>query len=74
MRVPIDNLSEAALRKIIEEFILREGTDYGAVEYSLDLKVGQVLKQLQRGDAALVFDDQTETIDIVTGKKALENE
>ena len=72
MRVPIENLSEDALRKIVEEFILREGTDYGAVEYSLESKVSQVLKQLQRGDAALVFDDQTETIDIVTGKKALE--
>ena len=72
MRVPIENLSEDALRKIVEEFILREGTDYGAVEYSLESKVSQVLKQLQRGDAALVCDDQTETIDIVTGKKALE--
>ncbi len=70
MRVPIENLSEQALKKIIEEFILREGTDYGSVEFALDTKVNQVLKQLKKGDAVLVFDDKTETIDIVPPSRA----
>ncbi len=65
MQIPIDNLSEDALKKIVEEFILREGTDYGSIEFSLETKAAQVIKQLKRGDAAVVFDEKTETIDIV---------
>lgn len=66
MRIPIENLSDEALKKIVEEFILREGTDYGSVEFSLDTKTMQVIRQLKRGDAMLVFDEQSETIDIVS--------
>ena len=72
MIVKTSDLSEFALRRIVEEFILREGTDYGQAEYSLESKVQQVVRQLDRGEAVLVFDDKTETLDIVTGRRARE--
>ena len=58
-------LSDEALRGVIESFVLREGTDYGEREVSLERKVAQVLQQLERGEAQIVFDPELESIDIV---------
>jgi uncharacterized protein len=63
--IPYTELSEEALRGVVESFVLREGTDYGEQEFSLDQKVAHVLSQLRRGEARIVFDPATETIDIV---------
>ena len=65
--VPHTELSPEALRGVIESFILREGTDYGEREFSLEEKLAQVRGQLERGEARIVFDPNTETIDIMTG-------
>ncbi len=58
-------LSAEALRGVVESFVLREGTDYGAREYTLEEKVRHVMLQLQRGDARIVFDPYTETVQIL---------
>jgi uncharacterized protein YheU (UPF0270 family) len=50
---------------VVESFVLREGTDYGAYETSLDAKVAQVLLQLRRGQAQLTFDPATESVNVV---------
>jgi hypothetical protein len=63
--VPFRSLTPAALRGVVESFVLREGTDYGAREYTLEEKIGDVLRQLERGDAEIVFDADTNTIDIM---------
>jgi uncharacterized protein len=65
MEVPWRELSKAALRGVIEAFVLQEGTDYGG-EYTLDQKVEAVQQQLKRGEAAIVFDPETETTNIVS--------
>jgi uncharacterized protein YheU (UPF0270 family) len=65
IEVPHTLLSPAALRAVVESFVLREGTDYGAREYSLDEKVQHVMQQLQRGDARIVFDPRTESVQIL---------
>jgi uncharacterized protein YheU (UPF0270 family) len=62
--IPVNKLSAKALTGVIEEFITRSGTDYGAVESSLDTKLNQVKNQLKNGTAVLVFDDETETTNI----------
>jgi uncharacterized protein YheU (UPF0270 family) len=64
--VPHTALAADLLRAVIESFILREGTDYGERELSLDDKVLGVMRLLERGDARIVFDPQTESVDIVT--------
>jgi len=63
--IPHTELSAEALRGVLESFVLREGTDYGEREISLDQKVTQVLRQLERGEAQVIFDAALETVDIV---------
>ncbi len=63
--VPHRELSPEALRGVVEAFVLREGTDYGERESSFDSKINDVLLQLARGEADIVFDPQTETVGIV---------
>ena len=77
VELSIDQLSAEALRGLVEEFITREGTDYGSSnaslgasadphsEWSLDEKVVQVNRQLESGDARIVFDLEQETVSIV---------
>ena len=66
--VPHTELSPDALTGVIQSFVLREGTDYGAQEVDFDTKVQQVLRQLERREAEIVFDQNTESIDIVVRK------
>ena len=65
VRVAPDDLEPATLRAVVESFVLREGTDYGAHEASLEAKVAQVLLQLRRGHAHITFDPATESVNIV---------
>ncbi|MGH8300885.1 MAG: YheU family protein [Steroidobacteraceae bacterium] len=62
--MPPAELSAEALRGVIEAFVLREGTDYGEREYSLEQKVSQVRAQLERGQARILFDPESNTITI----------
>ena len=62
--IPANKLSSYALKGVIEEFISRNGTDYGAIEASLETMVRQVKSKLKDGSAVLVFDDETETTNI----------
>jgi len=63
--VPYDQLEPETLNNVIEEFVTRDGTDYGEVEVSLETKTTRVLGQLKSKKAVLVFDDQTETCTIL---------
>jgi uncharacterized protein YheU (UPF0270 family) len=64
IEVPAAELGPETLRSLVESFVLREGTDYGVQELSLDSKVAQVMRQLQRREARIVFDPTTESVDI----------
>ena len=66
IEIPLDRLSPELLSGIIEEFIQREGTDYGVNEVPLDDKIQQVKKQIQQGDVVITFDQQTETCNLLT--------
>ena len=65
MEISHRELSEAALRGVVESFVLREGTDYGERNFSFEDKIGAVMHQLDRGEAVIVFDADTETVSIV---------
>lgn len=58
MLIPHRQLSPEALRGLIEEFVTREGTDYGSIEFSLSEKVAQVMTQLDSGQAVIVWDPE----------------
>jgi len=68
--VPHTELSADALRGVIEAFVLREGTEYGERDVSLERKVTDVLRQLESGEAHILFDPNTESIDIVVKTRA----
>lgn len=62
--IPFRELSVDALRGLIESFVLREGTEYGAQDVRLEIKVGHVMRQLEKAEARIIFDPGTESIDI----------
>jgi uncharacterized protein YheU (UPF0270 family) len=66
--VPHTELSAAALRGVIDSFVLREGTDYGERDVPHETKVAQVLRQLERGEARIMFDPVTQGVSIVLAK------
>jgi uncharacterized protein YheU (UPF0270 family) len=65
IRVAPDDLEPDTLRAVVKSFVLREGTDYGVQETSLEDKVAQVLFQLRRGEAQITFDPATESVNVV---------
>ena len=66
--VPYTELSADALLGVIESFVLREGTDYGERDVAFETKILQVRRQLERHEAEIVFDPQTESVGIVVRK------
>jgi uncharacterized protein YheU (UPF0270 family) len=63
--VPYTELAAELLHAVVESYVLREGTDYGEREFSLEEKVAHVMGRLKRGEAQIVFDPETETVSIV---------
>jgi len=64
MIIPWQDIAPETLENLIREFVLREGTDYGAIEVSLQDKIDQVRTQLEKGEATIVFSELHETVDI----------
>ncbi len=67
--IPHEELSPDALRGVVESYVLREGTEYGERDVPLDTKVTQVIRQIERGEAQIVFDPNSETIDVVVKQR-----
>lgn len=65
MRIPHTALAADTLRNLIEEFVTREGTDYGEQLYSLADKVAQVRRQLEKGLVVIVYDPHSESCHIL---------
>jgi uncharacterized protein len=66
MRIPRLQLSPAALRAVVEEFVTRDGTDHSSVEQRIEL----VLHQLDVGSVELHFEQETETCNILPMNKS----
>lgn len=64
IEVPWERLSASALRGVIEEFVTREGTEYGPTDVSLDTKVGEVRAQLERGEVVVLFHAARQTVNL----------
>ena len=74
MEIPHTALAPATLRNLVEEFVTREGTDYGSQVFSLDDKVRHVLRQLEQGSAVIVYDSSSETCHIQRSEKIFNQE
>jgi uncharacterized protein len=65
VEVPHTELPPATLRAVVESFVLREGTDYGERDATFDEKVADVVRQLERREAVIVYDPVSDSVDIV---------
>lgn len=68
IRLSADQLSREALLGLIQEFVTRDGTDYGAVEQALETKIAQVERQIAAGEVVIVFDPESETANLVPAR------
>ena len=65
INIPMSELTQEALLGVVDAFILREGTDYGHQDYTLEEKRQRVIAMLQGGKAVICFYPENEHIDIV---------
>ncbi len=72
IEVPFDSLAPETLRNLAEEFVTRDGTDYGARERSLEEKVAGLMGQLESGEAKIFYETESETINIVASRSLRE--
>lgn len=63
--IPHQELSPDTLHALIEEFVTRDGTDYGEVEMSLSGKTRQLYNRLSSGSAVIIYDTRTENCNII---------
>ena len=70
MIIPYSKLNPDALEGLVEEFVTREGTEYGRDDISLRDKVSQVLVQLKSGEVVIVFDEETQSCNIISKETA----
>lgn len=65
MIIPPQSLSPETLQGVLEEFINREGTDYGDQELSLQQKVALLRPQVESGKVVILFDPELQSLTLV---------
>ena len=68
MKIPMDRLAPETLLALMEEFITREGTDYGETELELPEKVKRLHQQIASGKVVIVFDEVSESVLLLTAE------
>ncbi|VAW84145.1 hypothetical protein MNBD_GAMMA18-897 [hydrothermal vent metagenome] len=66
MIIPHQQLSDDALYALTDEFVSRNGTDYGEVEISLQRKIEQVIRQIKAGEAFILYSELHESCTIIS--------
>lgn len=66
MLIPYNELDKDTLYNLVESFVLREGTEYGAEDVPTDVKVAQVIEQLKRKEAVILYSELHETVNIIS--------
>lgn len=64
MIIPHHSLDKETFENLVREFVLREGTDYGEHESSLETKVSQVIAQIEAGKLVITYSEEYETCSI----------
>ncbi|MFK0572666.1 YheU family protein [Endozoicomonas sp.] len=71
MIIPYHMIAPETLSRLIEEFVSRDGTDNGYDE-SLAKRVKKVMARLKSGDMVIVFDQESQTPNILPKEIATE--
>ena len=70
MIIPYQNLSDEALQALIEDFVTRDGTDYGKIEMSMQEKSAHLLSLLKKGELLITYDEELQSCGLVTKEEA----
>ncbi|MCX2801473.1 YheU family protein [Microbulbifer thermotolerans] len=68
MIIPFQQLDPDTLQNLLEEYVTREGTDYGERELSLRDKVANLRRQLQSGEVVIWFEPGEESVNLVLAR------
>lgn len=66
-----EQISKDALDNIIKDYVMREGTDYGHSDRSLEQKTEAVMKQLKSKSIVILYDNDLGSCNLIT-KQELE--
>lgn len=70
VNIPVAVLTRDALLGVVDDYINREGTDYGHRDIRLDDKRAAVLAALESGRAVITYDPASRTTSIVPADRA----
>lgn len=65
VEVPYKQIDPDTLRRMIQEFVTRDGSDWAESGCTLEDKVKQVLRQLKNKQVKVVFDLKTQTANLI---------
>ncbi len=65
IEVPYEQLDPDTLRRMIQEFVSRDGADWAELGCTLEDKVTQVLQQLRNKQIKVVFDLKSQTANLI---------
>jgi uncharacterized protein YheU (UPF0270 family) len=65
IKIAMEALSAAALEGVIDDYVMREGTDYGHHDFDLEQKRDAVRRQLRSGRAVITYDSISQTTTIL---------
>jgi uncharacterized protein YheU (UPF0270 family) len=65
----MESISALALEGLIEEFVTRDGTDYGYDETPLASRVEQVKKKLKNKEIVVLFNEATDEVNLVLSER-----
>ncbi len=63
--IPYEQIAPETLRRMIQEFVTRDGVDWAETGCTLEDKVEQVLRQLETHKIKVVFDQTSQTANLV---------
>ena len=66
VEVPYLDINPETLRNMIEEFVSRDGADWGEASGSMEAKIKQVLRQFEAGKIKVVYDLTSQSANIVS--------
>ena len=65
LAVPPERLDAETLQALMEEYVTRDGTDYGFEELGLEERVRRLENLLRSGKAIIAFDSDSEDFNII---------
>lgn len=72
MLIPYQDLEQQTLVNIIEQYILREGTDYGEQEATLSEKSAEILAQIKNNDIYIIYSELTKSVTLISRQELQE--